>query len=208
MPSPIFAHVRGIPGSGKTWLCKELRKKGIICIDTDDLLEETFNDLFKTSKSFRRLIELPPSPDSEEDENTWDKVVRRESLSRLSLMIKRARKQKQSLVVVGITLGPNIEGLDGQFFLKMSDRALEIAYRRLLRREVAKISDRLGLINQIINNERLNSVGPVLISVINPALEITTTFYRYKGIYDQAVNFEKKRKTVILSQPEIIRRLS
>lgn len=199
---PIYAHVRGIPGSGKSWLCRKLHQADIICVDTDDLLEETFDDLLKSSKSFREAIEAVPSA-----KNNWYSILSKEATSRLQRMIKRARKQDKSLVVVGITLGTDIKGIDKHFFMKMSGPALEKAYRRLLRREVAKISDQVGLINRIIDEERLKSISPVLVNVINPAVDITTRFDYYQGMYKRAFKFEKERKTIMLTQPEIIKRL-
>jgi adenylate kinase family enzyme len=50
--------VRGIPGSGKTWLCQQLAKLGpkVRCVDTDDWLREgkTFAALVKLAKQTKR----------------------------------------------------------------------------------------------------------------------------------------------------------
>ena len=43
---PIVISITGLPGSGKTFLCNKLlslKKNGVICVDTDDLVEKNIS---------------------------------------------------------------------------------------------------------------------------------------------------------------------
>lgn len=204
MSRRFYVHVRGVPGSGKTWLCKNLNiSTKIRCYDTDDLLEEEFNRLYATSKKFREQIEAPHTQTP-----AWYVTVAKNALKKLERTIKKAKENKTSVVVVGITLGYDIKGIDKSYFMKMSHLALEKAYRRLLRREVAKITDQIGTINNIIETERIRSVAPLLVNTINPAVDVTMSFEWYEQMYKDAIKFEKERGTTMLSQPEILRKLT
>ena len=48
----MIIRVRGVPGSGKTYIAKELRKHGVKVIDTDDVITEAYDELARTKDPF------------------------------------------------------------------------------------------------------------------------------------------------------------
>ncbi len=150
---------------------------------------------------FRQLLK--------EDSNRdyWDTIVK-SARQRLQAKIRRMKKQGRSVVVVGITMGPNIRGLRDSYFLKMSPKALEKAYRRVMRREIAKVTDNADQLNHIIDTEELDLVGPVMEATLNQALYLATTFKKYRSMYEEFLKKERERGVKVETQPEILRKLT
>lgn len=134
-------------------------------------------------------------------------VNQEEARKILEEIIVKARRDGKSVVIVGNSIEGKIEGIDDEYFIKMSARSLENAYRRLLTREIKKIADRSDEAYRIIATENVNDIGPVLSNVLTPAIWLAATFKTYKEIYEKHLDVEKSRGTLILTQPEILRRI-
>ena len=118
----VLISVRGIPGSGKTYLAKKLR--GVRCIDTDDVISAAYGELARAQRS-----------------SSVDDVL---DLAQRNLDATFRKLGPGVTVVVGVTL--RVASADSALFIKMSPRAMRAAYERTLRREVAKyasVSERL-----------------------------------------------------------------
>lgn len=193
---PVYAHIRGIPGSGKSWLCKELAERRITCYDTDDLFLESFNILMKTKK-FRNEIKG----------DNWHDRVSRHARRRFGKILTNAKHQGESVVLVGITLG-RFRGIHSTYFVRLSGRSLEKAYRRVLHREIAKVVSQHEKLDDIIDEEPRDSLSALLNVNLNQALELDISYKRYHEMYREALSAEIKAGAIVMSQIEIINDVS
>lgn len=189
-------HVRGIPGSGKTWLCQKAQKLGIKCIDTDDIVSEAFTELYSSSVRFRHLIERDPL----KGEPLWHKQV--VALGR-RLVRQELECKGEPVIIVGITLGrfPGTKSV----FIKLNSKELEQAYRRLVAREVHKVIANEELIMETAAKQPVSAVAVLIEQKINQAVKFILPFAEYKRMYKGALKSEKQYGSLILSQKEILK---
>lgn len=176
----MIVHVRGISGSGKSYICSELQRcNAIKCVDTDDYLTHAYNEL---------LI------------NDDDKIIEHAT----HLLNKDIEKHK-ILVVVGITL--DVENADSCYFIRIPKMDLPDVYRRTIDREILKYKNLTKSKNlKQIEGLNYNDISYFLrykfhINAINP---VDTTFSEYKNMYENALSYEQKKGTIIKSQKQII----
>lgn len=198
--SGVAIWVKGIVGSGKTWLCEELMKThGIQCYDTDEVMQKLFRDLRESSPNFRQLIRSAWSKN-----NNWWTTHMNAARKILEDRVREAHSSGHLIVIVGNSIEGNIEGVDKIYFVKMSEKALGIAFRRLLRREISKITTNSERLKDIIDNEELDDIGAMLSNVATPAIMIGTGFKDYKRMYNRELKAQKSKGATILTQPEIL----
>ena len=187
--------VRGIPGSGKSWLSRKIIEEGIECYDTDDVIHDTFYRLFKKPE-FRQLIR--------ESNLAAINLVNKTSKRALLRKINLANLNNKFIVIVGVTLDFK-KVVDNCYFIKMSARALRLSYRRVMNREIQKITDNHQEISNIISEEDIDMNGVMLNFKINQSLELTMTFKYYKNTYKGALQFETQRGIQALNQSDILK---
>jgi broad-specificity NMP kinase len=173
---PVY-HIRGIPGSGKTWICEHLADHvNIECHDLDDLITRAYI-------------------------KTKGRGVKSEMKRQINNII---RNGKSTITFTGITF--EVPQADKVFFIQMSRRDLEIAYRRVLLREYQKILDNKDSLFQVVKRSPLNTVSEKLrneyhIGAIDPSL----SFSQYRDIYQGALESERKRGVTILPQIAVLK---
>lgn len=198
----VCVHIRGIVGSDKSWICKQLREMNILCIDTDNVLQEVFVKLRESSPKFQKLLRSKWS-----DKDNWWKTMSRTGKKEIERTIQRKREDGISVVVVGNSISEDIGGVDKTFFIKMSERALGQAYRRLMLRELEKIVGTSHATARVIQHENLYEIGAILSNITTPSYPITfgTSFEIYEEYYQEWLGKAEKSGYIIMTQPEILK---
>lgn len=181
----MIIHVGGIPGSGKTYICSQL--KGVTCVDIDDIVEEAYEKA-RDNKYFKKQIHDDTFP------YIWDK----ETTLLREKYIQKSKDKNQPFVLVGVssTVGPDVG-----FFIKIDD--LDATYRRYMIRELNKIVDNKTKIKDIIDKtEDPYFINYDIIMKINGAGLIA--YSSYKESYENGLEQAKKDEYQILTQREII----
>ena len=178
--------VRGIPGSGKTYIAKKLGDT-VRCIDTDDLVSEAYADL---SRSRTPL--------------TVDDVLER---AQRDLDVVCRELGPGVTVVVGVTL--TVATADSVLFVSMSPRSLRAAYERTIRREVSKYA---AINERAVRRLSADRIAPYLACKLHVnAFDPRREFAEYAEMYEKALAFERSNGASPMTQREIIsyvRRLS
>jgi adenylate kinase family enzyme len=153
---PLVFHVTGMSGSGKSFIGRKLKesskKDSFIVLDTDDILSDAhhqvkgWKDLFKKGK---HSIYLGRRAKNE------DRILKN--------AMKRARKEKKHLVVVGfaIPLGP-MRGRPTPNHTYMIDVDPKVSFKRRLGREMKKITKMQQSINKAIKDESSVIIDEIL----------------------------------------------
>lgn len=198
----MIISVRGIQGSGKSYLCKRLYKSKIKCFDTDDYVSLAYEQLRK-KKSFLTALRTPHvSQFNMIPDKAANQVF---SLAKKLLEFDLKSCRKPICVVVGITI--KVDNPDKIFFIRMSDQVLKTAYKRTLSRELAKL--RSKRLQSDIKKLSAAEIGACLVFKYHVnALEIGTPLAGYKQMYKSALQFECKQKAIIMTQAGIIRSIN
>ncbi len=178
--------VRGIPGSGKTYIAKKLGDT-VRCIDTDDLVSEAYTDLARSRALF-----------------TVDDVLER---AQRDLDVVCRELGPGVTVVVGVTL--TVATADSVLFVSMSPRSLRAAYERTIRREVSKYA---AINERAVRRLSADRIAPYLACKLHVnAFDPRREFAEYAEMYEKAFAFERSNGASPMTQREIIsyvRRLS
>jgi hypothetical protein len=186
--------IKGIPGSGKTYICRRL---DVACHDTDDIVADVWRQLSK-SKSYQRLVQTQP--------RRAERRFRVELKRATDALIAQANDADQDIVFAGITLP--IEA-DETYFIQMSKRQLAKAYRRVVERELRKVLDHGAALLRIARTAPLDMVGLDLNHLHGvEAINITTLWPDYVRMYKGALAFEKRRGARVATQDQIARRIA
>ena len=111
---PFVAHIEGVQGSGKSYICSQLPKK-VTCLDTDDYVSDAYWELSKGGK----------------------RVTNYKAVTRLAQMwLDEDVAEKKNVVVAGILLRPR--NVTNKYFITMDTKQMHEAYCRLLKREIEK----------------------------------------------------------------------
>jgi hypothetical protein len=197
----MITHVKGIPGSGKTWICNAL-KGSIECYDTDDLITRAFESV-KHNAKFVKLLGAPSSPTSFPK---WQQMVDKVALENAKKIVAHHKEKKIPAIFVGVTMG-DIPGADQRIFIKIEKKDMEKVYRRVILREFQKIKDHASQIEKLIESAPADQISPEMRSMHIEAVDLTTSFAAYKFMYNEAVKGERKRGLKVLSQEAIIQLL-
>lgn len=183
MSKSVVFHVKGIPGSGKTYLCKHL-PPGVKCLDTDDYFTAAYRQLFRKrhgAVSDRRLRELA------------------------ARLLRKEVARHKFVVVVGVTIP--VTNATRTYFIKQSVTELKKAFKRVIAREIAKYR----VLQKKTVVDRLMKLPPgAIIQQLRHAyhigvVDILAGVESYISMYKQAHAFETRNKLSILSQSAIIR---
>ena len=183
----LVISVRGIPGSGKTHIANELRARGVRCVDTDDLVSEAYTELARRAGAAPRA------------RFTVDDVL---DLAQRNLLALCERSRRGGLlVVVGVTL--RVAAPDATLFIEMSESALQAAYKRTVRREVAKYA---SISTRAVDEAlRADRAAPYLACKLHVnAFAPTRPFEEYESVYAAALEFERSNGAIPMSPREIL----
>lgn len=208
--------IRGVQGSGKTWICQELARRAAAvhrpppeCYDTDDLVHTAWTTLRRNPDFNRKLAMLQQPPDVPAErprEPAWHRDLMRSVRRQVATIVERAKARGTAVIFVGIT-GSGVEP-DESYFITMKREELENAYRRVLRRELAKIADNITAIARDIDTAPLQGLSAILNHQYNLALSLDTSFGKYLSEYKHALGFEKRRGLKLMSQSRIVERIA
>jgi adenylate kinase family enzyme len=183
----MIIYVGGIPGSGKTYICSQLKHiKNAVCIDLDDVV----NNAYRTSRDsdhFKKQIHADAFP------HTWDK-----NATLLKEEIIQANKDK-ILVLVGIDKSIDY---DKAFFIKIDD--LDHTYRRYMKRELNKVIDNQKRIRDIIEDTKDPYFVDYDISAAINSAGLFIPYSSYETNYNNGLEQAKKNDHIVLTQKEII----
>lgn len=178
--------VRGIPGSGKTYMCKLL--DNITCIDLDDYMTQAYITLTNKKKPINK------KNFSKEIEKLFAEVVEKNDI----------------IVIVGITiiLSPAMEKqITHKFTITMTNSELETAYKRVVMREIQKYKKLLEpsvqkSLEKLSSQELWETLNyKYAINAINIGeIDLAT----YKKMYKEELELDKKDGYYVGSQTRIV----
>lgn len=187
----LVYHVAGIAGSGKTYICQELKRRGFqgLCIDLDDVVADAYRQLMSEQRDWNDLVLLQRAQEI------------------IQTAIDEAKERHVStLVFVGITLP--VPQADSVFFIELNSEQLQDAYRRVIVREIDKVVDNADSLRQIAKTAPLERVGPDLSFLFSVnAVPLNQSFEAYESMYQTALGFEISKGVTVLSQRNIILRI-
>ena len=118
--------------------------------------------------------------------------------------MKLKKINKPLIIVVGITIEVKS---DLKFFIKLNNNELEKTYRRVMMREAEKIIDNYNGV-KIINKENIYNIASILLFKYEiGAINQIFPFAGYKKMYQGIEKYEKKQKTLIKTQSQIIKHI-
>ena len=177
----VLISVRGIPGSGKTYIADKIGDT-IRCIDTDDIVSDAYDALARASKGAKFTV---------------DEVIERaqRSLDEVCLELGPG-----VTVVVGTTL--TVASANTRLFVSMSQRTLRVAYERAIRREVAKYAT---ISARAVGRLSADRIPPYLACKLHVnAFDPRREFSEYAEMYASAFEFERNNGARMMSQQEIV----
>lgn len=182
----------GIPGSGKSYLCRQLERRGVKCFGTDELLINAFHKVKgqHRNRDFHSINKNVPRVDKAATQQ-----------ARLDFL-----QQDQNVVLEGLTLG-DFKGAT-RIFIKLSRKELQDSYRRLWARELNKLCDNKNGILQLLRTQRdLHRVTTDIQFLTNQAVDLPLTFAEYEKMYDGALAFERKKGSQIVAKNKVVQRI-
>jgi uncharacterized protein YbbK (DUF523 family) len=174
----MIIRVRGVPGSGKTYIAKVLRKHGIRVIDTDDVITKAYDDFAKTNGLF-----------------TADHVLERAQ----RWMLRAVYGSDEPItVVVGVTL--SVPSSDDLLFIDVTEN-LHNVYERTVKRELRKYASVRG-----VDQMPLYQVAPYLACKLHlNAFDPRQEYRDYQRMFTAALADETKKNARVMKQADIIK---
>ena len=178
----IVIHIDGVQGSGKSYICSKL--KNIVCIDTDNIMEQTKKQVSKIlERDFPAKIN-----------KTTLKLIQQEELK----IVQKYIENNAFIVFVGMTV--KIPNPTYKFFIKIDDH--ETVYKRLLLRELDKIVINHKKIQTYIKNTNPKEMR--IASVSKQSIQFAEPFDAFLEDYKERLKDAKKQKFLIKTQEQII----
>ena len=172
--------VRGIPGSGKTHMARKLTALGFRCVDTDDVVTDTYRAM---ARGGSRL--------------SVDDVLEQ---AQENMRVICGERGAGVTVIVGATL--TVPNPDATLFITMSPRQLALAYERTVRRELKKYT---SISPHATGKLRIDQVAPYLACKLHVnAFDPRREFSEYKGVYAAALEFERANGAELMVPREIL----
>jgi cytidylate kinase len=175
--------IKGIPGSGKTWICREIQKMtGVVCFDVDDIYTLAYEQLVAKKQSATHV------------------ACADETSRMLELGISRARSDTATRLVVissGITIPFNIPG--EKLFVGLSAKSAKVAHARVLRRQLDRWHQSKPPSN-LEGDDLANWVRAHHLVAMIPSI----TLERYRQLYSEEAAKEQNNGYKILSQSKIV----
>jgi len=178
----LIIHIDGVQGSGKSYICSKL--KNILCIDTDDIMEQTKKEVSSILQSA-----FP----SKINKSTLKLIKQVESK-----IVQNYIKNNTIIVFVGMTV--NIPNPTYKFFIKIND--FETVYKRLLLRELEKIVTNHKKIKTYIKNTNPKKMN--IFNISHQSILFPSTYDSFLEDYKERLADAKKQKYLPKTQDEII----
>lgn len=184
-------NVTGAPGSGKTWICHELQRLGmgdkVKCIDIDDYVIRVIREGLK-DKTFSGKESVLPRVNQ-----------------LLAEKIETYRKKNTNVVLVSVM--PMYHG-DSFIFLKIPTQELQKTYRRMLLRELKKITTNAHEIEKTIKSFPVHDVSTgVNLAAGLMASDIGLTFDDYVASYLAQENDMTNSQFPVMTQKQVMNKI-
>ena len=205
---PVIA-IRGIPGSGKSWIANKLAEAGVSAYDTDELLVDEFNKLARTAK-FRRLVRTRARPGARPGVRVrpaWDVELGRRVQARVEAITARAREPGGPCVAICGVAFPVEATPGGLYFVKLAGRDLPAVYRRTTVRNLEAARAAAGIAIAAAKRAPVDEIAARVEMSVGIRAGANLTLAEYVADYRRALESEKKRGAHVLGQAEIIRRV-
>ena len=176
-----LVHIDGVQGSGKTYICSQLKKAE--CYDTDDIMYKAFAH-----------IENKKLPHTDKTLFKIEKQIVKDIV----------QKSKVSVIVfVGMTV--TIDKPTHKFFIKIPKSELGPVYKRLLSRELDKIYTNYHKMKKTISSEKKPEfLAGKLKEVAKLGVDFPVSFTDFSEDYQERVKEATKKKYVLKTQSQII----
>ena len=213
---PVIA-IRGIPGSGKSWIANKLAETGVSAYDTDELLVDEFNKLARTAK-FHRLVRTrvrarPGARPGTRPKThprvrpAWDVELHRRVQARVKAITARAREPGGPCVAICGVAFPVEATPGGLYFVKLASRDLPAVYRRTAIRNLEAARAAAGIAIAAAKRAPVDEIAARVEMSVGIRAGANLTLAEYIAVYRRALESEKKRGAHVLTQAEIIRRV-
>lgn len=178
----MIVHISGVQGSGKTYICEKISKnKKIVCIDTDDIMYQTFNHIENNG--------LP------QNNRTFNKIEKRIKAEYI--------KQNQGKIIVFSGMTVEIPEADQKYFIKIDD--LGSVFKRLMLRELEKIYQNYNQIKKVIKSSKdIENLGLEIENAAKLGVSFPTHFQEFKRDYESMTKKMIKKGYQVKTQKEII----
>ena len=180
----MIIHIDGVQGSGKSYICNNIKNKKCICIDTDDIYNSSIDIIEKSQNTKNKLPRTF---------NSLKKVIKQS--------INDIIKNNSNKIIIFVGMTAEISNPDYTYFIKIND--LVMVYKRLVLRELNKIISNEKAIKEHIKNE--NNPNEIdIMRFAKMSLVFPVTFKQFKDDYKERLSQAKKNKYKPLLQDEII----
>tara|TARA_Y100001958_G_C20981572_1_gene372546 strand:- start:76 stop:639 length:564 start_codon:yes stop_codon:yes gene_type:complete len=180
--SNTIIHIDGVQGSGKTYICQQL--KNAECYDTDDIMYDAFNYIDENN--------LP------KNDTTLHKVEKQ-------FVQNIIEKSKLNIIVfVGMTV--KITNPNHKFFIKINKTDQGNVYKRLLSRELDKIYNNYHKLKKVINDTtNANHINGKIDEIAKLGVHFPVSFEEFIQDYKKRIQDAIKEKYVPKTQLNIIK---
>lgn len=177
-------HVDGVQGSGKTWLCNQI-KKHVHCVDTDDLWYAALADVQKRKLPVNR--------------EHMDPVIARLR----SQHEADAARQGKVVVYAGMTV--SIETPE-KYFVALHTADRNRIYRRLLKRELMKLHRHHKDLLAVLNNDAqsAHNIESALVNTAHLSLRFPVSFEEFENDYQQRVDVAIANGAILRTQTQLV----
>lgn len=196
----MIIRVRGVPGSGKTYIAKVLRKHGIRVIDTDDVITKAYDDFAKTNGLFTvdHVLERAQRRMLRAVYGTGSGYGSASSVNRGSRGSRWSDEPSGITVVVGVTL--SVPSSDDLLFIDVTEN-LHNVYERTVKRELRKYASVRG-----VDQMPLYQVAPYLACKLHlNAFDPRQEYRDYQRMFTAALADETKKNARVMKQADIIK---
>jgi hypothetical protein len=196
----MIIRVRGVPGSGKTYIAKVLRKHGIRVIDTDDVITKAYDDFAKTNGLFTvdHVLERAQRSMLRAVYGTGCGYGSASSVNRGSRRSRGSDEPSGITVVVGVTL--SVPSSDDLLFIDVTEN-LHNVYERTVKRELKKYASVRG-----VDQMPLYQVAPYLACKLHlNAFDPRQEYRDYQRMFTAALADETKKNARVMKQADIIK---
>lgn len=172
----MIIHIKGVQGSGKTYLCTQI--KNIKCVDLDDVMRQTLDIM-----------------DSDEKIPKTDKQYEKISNN----IVKDYIKNNEKIIFVGMTV--QVPNPDVKFYIRLTD--LDKTYRRLILRELQQIIKNKDKIIKHVKTEK--DPKDIYVSrVAGLGTNVETTYEKYRYMYKESMKRAKSKGYKPKTQDQIL----
>ena len=178
----MIIHIDGVQGSGKSYLCSQLKMK---CIDTDDIATQAYNTIEKSQKTKQKIPRTMYQ------------------IKKISNKIIQSLCRSGDIVFVGMTA--TIPNPDIKYFIKITD--FKTVFKRLVSRELDKIIKNQTKIKKAINNME-NPKMDLIKREGNLSVPFPPNYNDFISDYKERSKVAKKNGYELKTQEQIIQQIN